>query len=133
MEHTPVRPDLGPLQKPVVQLARHLFFRSLSELGDMEDELIEFHRIVVKLPDLQLPGTDIGRVIQDMLELIEIDQGAFDLVELHRLDFGIARHLPEQPRHDPSEMGAWTVNQAAVDDVSGPITQDNTAAGFERG
>ena len=40
----------------------------------MEDEFVEFQRIVVGLSDFELPGGDLLAIVQYMLEAVEIDQ-----------------------------------------------------------
>jgi hypothetical protein len=49
----------------------------------VQNKLVDLHRIIVCLAELDLPGAHLRHIVEDMLELIEINEGAFDLVELH--------------------------------------------------
>lgn len=52
----------------------------------MDDELIDIERVVVVFTDFELPCADAGGVVDEVLELIEVDEGAFELIEVQVVD-----------------------------------------------
>ena len=64
-------------------------------LGDVEDDLIEFMRVVVDFAQFELPGADVRDVVEDVLELVEIHERALEFVEAHLAHVGVARNIAD--------------------------------------
>ena len=67
-------------------------------LGDVQDQLIDFERVVVALAEFDLPGADVRGVVEDVFEVIEIDERAFEFVELQVAHVGAARDFADEAR-----------------------------------
>src|ERR1043166_5700287 len=50
---------------------------------DVQNQFINFERVIVDLSQFNLPGADIGRFIQHMLQFIEINERPLELVEFN--------------------------------------------------
>src|SRR5437879_11571241 len=97
MEHYPVRMNLHTSRTTLIEFAGQPPFVGAVYPLDVENEFVEFQRIVVDLPELHLPRPDIRCVIEHVLQFIEIDESAFDFVEIHLLNLRAARNVTEQP------------------------------------
>src|SRR5882762_9740589 len=133
MENNLIRPNLRSLDEAAVQLPAQPLLFDVPKLVHVQDEFVQLHGVILQFPDLQLPGADVRSVVKYMLELVEINQGPFDLVELHRLDLGAPGDLSQQTGQDTAAVRAGSVDQAALDDVSGAVTKGHAATGFQRG
>ena len=95
------------------------------ELFDMENQLVEIERIVVRLAQFELPCPDGLEVIEHMFEFIEIDQRPFEFIEVYLLHFGGAGDMADQPGQSPATMGTRLIDEPAVDQVAGAIAQND--------
>jgi len=125
--------DLEAGQAAFAQFAAYLVFIGTIDFLDVEDDFVEFERIVVNFAELNLPGADVRNVIKDMIKFIEIDECALDFIEVHFPDFGAARDIADEARDRAVAVRARLVGQAAVNVVAGAIAQDNGATGVEWG
>src|SRR2546423_1670766 len=114
MENNPIRTDIEVIEAAFAQFAVELCFVAAIELLNMQDEFVQIMGIIVNLSQLDLPGADLLNVVEHMLQFVEINQRAFDLVEIHLLDFGTARNISEQSWQRATAMRTCFVSQAAI-------------------
>ena len=61
----------------------------------MDDELIDIERVVVVFADFELPCADTWSVVDEVFELVEVDEGAFEFIEMQVMNVGHARDLAQ--------------------------------------
>src|SRR5262249_47228301 len=115
VEKDAVGADIEVVEAALAQFTAELRFVGAIELLDMQNEFVEIERVIVELSQLDLPRADLLDVIEDMFQFVEINQGAFDFIEVHLLDFGTPRNIAEQARQRTSTVRARFISQAAVD------------------
>ena len=133
MKLDPVRVDLRLAGEMRVEPGAELVVAGRVGLGDVEDDFVEVERVVVLLAEFELPGADVLGVVEDVLEVVEIDERALELVDVEFADFGVAGDFTDQPGDTQPAVGAGLVEKAAVDAVAGAVAQDHGAARVERG
>src|SRR4029077_14658975 len=74
---------LDPCEERALDFLRSRTLLSAIGQANVQNKLIDLHWIIIGLAQLDLPGAYVRHVIKDMLELVEIDELAFHLVELH--------------------------------------------------
>src|ERR1051325_9135728 len=91
-----IRPDIEILDAALAQITAELLFIAAVELLNVQNEFIEIERIVIQFPQFDLPCADLLNVVQHVLQFIEVNQRAFNLIQVHLLDFGAARNIPKE-------------------------------------
>src|SRR5437667_3872609 len=131
VEDNPVGMNLRFGDETIVQIANEFVLTNIVGLVDVKNEFIDLQRVIVAFSQFQLPGADVLGVIEDVLELIEIHQRPFDFVEPHFFDLRTAGDVADQARRSPATTRAGFIYQAAVNEISGAITQHYCAPGVE--
>ena len=127
-----VRMDLGTGGHALAQLVGELGFSEPAGRGDMDNQFIHFQRIVVAFAQLDLPGFHLRAVVEDVLEFVEVNEGAFDFIHAHLADFSAARDVAEKPRHAAAAGRAGRAGHSTINDVTRAITEHDGAACVER-
>src|SRR3981189_957950 len=68
MEQDPVGMNFEMVQAALAQLASELGFVRAVGFLDVQDEFVQFVRVVVNLAQLDLPGAHLWGVVEDVLE-----------------------------------------------------------------
>ena len=87
VEKDAIGADIEVIEAALAQFTAELRFVAAVEPLDMQNELVEIKKIVVELAQFNLPGADLLNIVEDMFQFVEIDQCAFDLIEVHLLNF----------------------------------------------
>ena len=70
--------------------------------------------------------------VEDVFELVEIDERALELAEVHLAHLRDARDVAREPRHQRAAVGARLVEEPAIRAIARAIAQHHAAAGGER-
>ena len=105
VKQNPVRMNVGVLVAAFAQFAAQLRFVRAVGFLDVEDDFVQFERVVVDLAQFHLPRADVRRVVEDVFQFVEIHERALDFVEVHLLDFRAARNPSDQPRQERWQYG----------------------------
>src|SRR5437763_1182515 len=131
MKQNSIGLNLELIEATLAQVAGDLsFIRAVGGL-DVKDQFVKLQRIVIYLSQFDLPGADMGGIVEDVLQLIEVHQSALEFFQVHLLNLGTARDIAEQSWKAPATMRTGFIGEAAIRVVSGAIAQDDRAAGVE--
>ena len=81
-----------------------------------------------KPSEFELPRADVRGVVEDVLELVEVHERAFDFVELDFLEGAAARNFPDKARQLAAAVRASRVSQTAVNVVARAVAQHHGPA-----
>src|SRR5882724_3644434 len=133
VKNNPVGLDLGPVRETAAKFARA--FGIIERIGfvDVQNQFVNVERVVIVLAQFQLPRRQVLRIVQHVFEDVEINQRSFDFIEPHGFDFRYAGNISDQARNVAMTMWTGFVNQTAINQIAGAITQHDASARIERG
>ena len=133
MEFHPVGMNLQFPHEPVAEQRGEAGRVELVNFFDVQDEFVALERVVVAFAQFHLPSADVFHVVEHVLEVVEIHQGAFEFIDPQFAHVGAPGNLAHQPRHDPAAERARLVEEPAVDAVPRAVPEHHAAPGVERG
>src|SRR5438105_2421587 len=87
MEQDAIGTDVEMIEAAFAQFTAKLRFVRTVKFLNVKNEFVEIERIIIEFAQFNLPRADFPDVVKHMFQLVEINQGAFDLIEVHLLDF----------------------------------------------
>src|SRR5262245_23638427 len=112
MEFDPVGMNFGLADKAIVESGAQFVISNVTRLGHMQNQFIQFERIVVPFAYLKLPRSHMLDVIQNVFELIKINESSLEFAEPQVADFGSTRDFTNQSRHISAAEWTWLVEKA---------------------